>query len=395
MAIVPANTAGQLFQLFRTGVVRTRTELQALTGMARSTVTVRVDSLLGGGYLVEDGVTNEPGRGRPATRLRVNDQATTILAADLGSTHGRVAVCTAAGEILAEEVIESAIDDGPAVVLDRVHTLFEKLLAETGRSAETVRGAGLGVPGPVDQATGRIARSISMAGWEDYPVTAHLAGLVGVPVIVDNDANLLGLGEQSATYPDVHLLLFVKVGTGIGASILVDGRLLRGRHAAEGDIGHVKIGGDEVCSCGAIGCLAAAASGRAMVRDLNRLGHDLQTSRDVVALARQGDPDAVRIVRASGRAIGSVLSTAVSLLNPEVVVIGGDMAHAQEQLLGGARETLLAETQPLATADLLVVPSRLQDHAGIAGAALAVRERVFSAEAVDLGLREPTKARPS
>src|SRR3954453_16033382 len=133
MAIVPANTAGQLFQLFRTGVVRTRTELQALTGMARSTVTVRVDSLLGGGYLVEDGVTNEPGRGRPATRLRVNDQATTILAADLGSTHGRVAVCTAAGEILAEEVIESAIDDGPAVVLDRVHTLFEKLLAETGR----------------------------------------------------------------------------------------------------------------------------------------------------------------------------------------------------------------------------------------------------------------------
>jgi len=86
MAIVPANTAGQLFQLFRTGVVRTRTELQALAGMARSTVTVRVDSLLGGGYLVEDGVTNEPGRGRPATRLRVNDQATTILAADLGST---------------------------------------------------------------------------------------------------------------------------------------------------------------------------------------------------------------------------------------------------------------------------------------------------------------------
>jgi predicted NBD/HSP70 family sugar kinase len=386
MPSVPANSAGQLFQLFRRGEVRTRTEVQAATGMARSTVTFRVDALLAAGYLVEDGVTSEPGRGRPATVLRVNDRETTVLLADLGATHGRVAVCTAAGDVLAEEVIESSIGEGPAVVLDRVHTLFQKLLADSGRTSDSLRGVGIGVPGPVDQTTGRIARSISMPGWDDYPVADHLTDLVGVPVIVDNDANLLGLGEQAAVYPDAHLMLFVKVGTGIGASILVDGRLVRGRHAAEGDIGHVKIGGDEVCSCGATGCLAAAASGRAMVRDLNRLGHQLRTSRDVVALVRRGDPDAVRIVRESGRALGSVLSTAVSLLNPEVVVIGGDMAHAHEHLLGGVRETLLTQTQPLATADLLVVPSRLQDHAGIAGAALAVRERIFSADAVDRAL---------
>jgi predicted NBD/HSP70 family sugar kinase len=168
---------------------------------------------------------------------------------------------------------------------------------------------------------------------------------------------------------------------------VVDGRVLRGRHAAEGDIGHVKIGGvEDVCSCGAVGCLAATASGRAMIRDLNRLGHELSTSRDVVALVRQGNPDAVRIVSDAGRRLGSVLSTAVSLLNPEVVVIGGDIADAHEQLLAGVRETLLSRTQPLATAHLTVVPSALQDHAGITGAVLVVRDRVFGAEAVDAEL---------
>jgi predicted NBD/HSP70 family sugar kinase len=119
---------------------------------------------------------------------------------------------------------------------------------------------------------------------------------------------------------------------------------------------------------------------------LNRLGHQLRTSRDVVSLVRQGDPDAVRIMTDAGRALGLVLSTAVSLLNPEVVVIGGDIAHAHERLLGGIRETLLSLTQPLATAHLTLAPSRLGDHAGIAGAALAVREKIFSAAAVDADL---------
>ena len=397
MATAVANSSGQLFQLFRSGEVRTRSDVQALTGLSRSTLAFRLDGLLRAGYLLQDGVTSEPGRGRPSIRLRVNDFQTTVLVADLGATHGRVAVCTAAGGILAERVIESEIGSGPRVVLDRVHKVLERLLRQAGRDRTTLRGVGVGVPGPVDHQTGRIARSISMPGWDDYPVADHIHDLYGVPVAVDNDANLLGLGEQAAIYPDAHLLLFVKVGTGIGASIVVDGRLLRGRDAAEGDIGHAKIvGGQEVCSCGEVGCLAARASGRAMVRDLNRLGHQLRTSRDVVSLVRRGDPDAVRIITDAGRALGSVLSTAVSLLNPEIVVIGGDIAHAHERLLAGIRETLLSLTQPLATAHLTVAPSRLGDHAGVAGAALAVREKIFSATAVDADLeRWANQPRPA
>lgn len=382
-----ADSAGQILQLFRSGQVSTRGELQRLTGMARSTATFRVDALLEAGYLVEDGFVNETGRGRPATVLCLNDRETTILAADLGATHGRLAVCTAGGEVMVSEVIESSIESGPDIVLDRVRQTFDRLFTQTGRPRESLRGVGVGMPGPVAWHSGRVARCISMPGWDDYPLSDYFAEAYGVSVSVSNDANLLGLGEQSTVYPGAHIMIFVKVGTGIGAAILVDGQVLRGRHAAEGDIGHVKLTRvEEVCTCGAVGCLAATASGRALVRDLNRLGHEVGTSSDVVDLARRGDPDAVRLITEAGRALGSVLSTAVSLLNPEVVVIGGDLAAAQEQLLSGVRETLLRRAQPLAITSLTVAASQLGDQAGIAGAARMVRDDVFSPEAVDADL---------
>lgn len=378
-----ASTAGEILQLFRTGTVATRRELQHSTGLARSTVTHKVDALLAAQFLVEDGSIVD-GRGRPATRLRVNDRASTILAADLGATHGRLAVSTAAGEVLAEGVIESSIGTGPTAVLARVTDELDRLLESTARTRASVRGLGVGVPGPVNWRTGRIARSISMPGWDDFPVRDHLAAVFGVPVLVDNDANLLGLGEQRAVYPDAHLVLFIKVGTGIGASMVVDGGLLRGADAAEGDIGHAKIAGAQgTCSCGSRGCLAASASGRALVRELRELGRDVATTRDVTDLVRAGDVEAVRAVTAAGRALGGVLSTAVSLLNPDVLVIGGDLAHAHERLLLGVRETMLGLSQPLATAYLRVAPSRLGDRAGITGAVAMVADEIFSSAAVD------------
>jgi predicted NBD/HSP70 family sugar kinase len=381
------SSAGELLQLFRSGQAATRGELQRATGLARSTVTYKVEALLSAGYLVEDGSVAD-GRGRPATRLRVNDQATSFLMADLGATHGRLAASTAAGEVLAETVIESSIGKGPTAVLGTVTRELETLLERTGRDRSGLRGVAVGVPWPVDWQTGRIARSISMPGWDDFPVREHLATHFGVPAVVDNDANMLGLGEQRRAYPDAHLIMFVKVGTGIGASVVLDGVLLRGSDSAEGDIGHAKIiGVEETChSCGEQGCLAATASGRAMVRDLRRLGHNPATTRDVMDLVRQGNPDAVRIVTAAGRALGDVLSTAVSLLNPDVVVIGGDIALAHEPFLRGVRERVLSRSQPLATARLAIAPTVLGDRAGITGAAAMLTDVVFSSAAVDARL---------
>lgn len=378
------NSAGELLQLFRTGSVATRGEVQRVTGLARSTVTYKVDALLAAGYLVENGSIVD-GRGRPSTRLRVNDQVTTILVADLGATHGRLAVANPAGEVLVDSVIESSIVKGPEAVLATVTQRLDQLLEQSGRRGSSLRGTGIGVPGPVNLHTGRVARSISMPGWDDYPVQDHLADYFGVPAVLDNDANLMGLGEQRRIYPNAHQVLFVKVGTGIGCSVIIDGELLRGTDSAEGDIGHAKITGvEEICSsCGARGCLAAIASGRAMVRELRRFGHEVTTTRDVVQLARAGNPDAVRVVTAAGQELGGVLSTAVSLLNPDVVVIGGDIVHAHEHFLQGVRETVLGRSQPLATARLTIAPSALGDRAGIIGAAARLADVIFSSAAVD------------
>ena len=378
------NSTGELLQLFRRGSVSTRSELQQATGLARSTITHKIDALLAAQYLVEDGSIVD-GRGRPATRLRVNDQATTVLASDLGMTHGRLAVSTAGGEVLAETVIKSSIEKGPARVTSTVIDELEALLAGSGRDRSTLRGVGLGLPGPIDWRTGRVARSLSMPGWDHFPVRDRLGNHFGVTAVVDNDANLLGLGEQRLVYPTAHLLMFVKVGTGVGSSVIIDGEVLRGSDSVEGDIGHAKIPGvDEICSsCGSRGCLAATASGRAMVRDLRRLGLEPATTRDVVDLVRLGNPDAVRVVTAAGAALGDILSTAVSLLNPDLVVIGGDIAHAHEHFLLGVRQTLLSRCQPLATAHLQIAPSQLGDRAGIAGAAAMVADAIFGSEAVD------------
>jgi predicted NBD/HSP70 family sugar kinase len=378
------NSTGELLQLFRRGAVATRSELQQATGLARSTVTYKIDALLTAQYLVEDGSIGD-GRGRPATRLRVNDGAATVLVADLGMTHGRLAVSTAGGEVFAETVIESSIDKGPETVLATVFGELEAMLAGSGRERSTLRGVGLGLPGPIDWQTGRVARSLSMPGWDHYPVRERVADHFAVTVAVDNDANLLGLGEQRRVYPNAHLILFVKVGTGVGSSLIIDGEVLRGADSVEGDIGHAKIPGiEETCSsCGARGCLAATASGRAMVRDLRRLGLEPVTARDVVDLVRVGNPDAVRVVTAAGAALGDVLSTAVSLLNPDLVVIGGDIAQAHEHFLLGVRQSLLSRCQPLATSHLRIAPSQLGARAGIAGAAAMVADAVFGSAAVD------------
>jgi predicted NBD/HSP70 family sugar kinase len=356
-----------------------------MTGLARTTVTFRVDALLQAGYLVEDGPIREAGRGRPAVRLRVDDHSRTILVADLGASHGRLAVGTAAGEVLAEEVIESSIDLGASMVLDGVSRRFDRMLKASGQPANSLAGVAVGVPGPV-LAGGRIARSTSMPGWHDHPVAQHLRHRYGVPAVVENDANLMGLGERTLVHPQAHILVFVKIGTGIGAAIIVDGRVLRGRNAGEGDLGHVKLpGSNEVCTCGESGCLAASASGRALVHTLNARGRDLTSSRDVVALARAHDAEAEEALTRAGRSLGSVLSTVVGLLNPDVVVIGGDLAQAP-QLVSATRDTLFAASQPLWTSSLVFEPSTLQDRAGIAGAALMIQDRIFGPDAVDARL---------
>jgi predicted NBD/HSP70 family sugar kinase len=382
------NSPGQLLQLFRQGRVATRRELAETTELSRSTVAARVDQLLGAGYLREGGTASSSG-GRPPAILTFDDTTPTVLAADLGATHGRVAVTDASGTVLADEVIESRIASGPEAVLSRVGDCFESLLVKAGRPMDSVCGIGIGVPGPVDFTAARVVRPPIMPGWHDFPVRELVGRRFDPPLFLDNDANLMALGEQQVARPDARSLIFVKVGTGIGAGIVVDGDVLRGVDGAEGDIGHVRIrGSTQVCACGAVGCLAASASGGAMVRQLAGQGLDVEFSRDVVALVRAGNAPTMTAVRDASLLVGEVLATAVALLNPEVLVIGGDIAATGEHFLRGVHESLLRRTQPLATRRLTVTTADLGDRAGVGGAVVMVREQVFSADAIDRRLAQ-------
>ena len=388
-------TPGVLFQLVRADEADSRAELARTTGLARSTVSQRVDALLGLGLLVEQGGGASTG-GRPPTRLAFDAASGVVLCADLGATHCRLAVSDLDCTLLVERPAEMDIARGPDVVLAWVHEQFADLLAEVGRSPADVRGVGVGVPGPVEFAAGRAVSPPIMPGWDGVSVPAAFAtGYPGVPVLVDNDVNVMALGEYWTSWRhSVDDLLFVKVATGIGCGIVAGGAIHRGADGTAGDIGHVQIpdAGDALCRCGNRGCVEAVASGGALARELRSIGVDAHHSRDVVALVRAGNAQALTLVRQAGRLVGEVLAGAVNFFNPSVIVIGGDLAHAHEQFFAGVREVVYRRSTALATQHLQLARSRLDDRAGVIGCAVTVVEQILSPAAIDAMLAPTAEA---
>jgi len=380
--------AGALLSLIRDHGAMTRGDLVRRTGLARSTVGQRVDALLAH-ELVRESAGGVSTGGRPPAVLAFNHDAGVVLAADLGATHARLAVCDLAGTPLAELAGDQDIAAGPHAVLGWVHARFLELLREAGRAAEEVRGIGVGVPGPVEFSTGEPVNPPIMPGWNGFSVRSWFRERFPVPVLVDNDVNVMALGEHAMHWRGTDHLLLVKVGTGIGCGIVSEGHIYRGAKGAAGDIGHVRLAGrhDAVCRCGNVGCLEAVAGGRALAQRLAAEGFDVVNSRDVVRLVRAGEPLAVRMVREAGRAVGDVLASCVNFFNPAAIVVGGDLAETHEHLLAGIRETIFRRSPPLATHDLRIVPSVLGDRAGVIGASLLVVEHVLAPDAVDQAIR--------
>jgi len=382
MAAEAPMGAGSLLQLIRNGDAVTRAELARHTGLARSTVTQRVDALLAHELVYEAGDSESTG-GRPPTVLAFNSQAGLVLSADLGATHSQLAVCDLSARPLAERRLDIDIAEGPDVVLTAIAEQLDAMLDELGRTADEVRGVGVGVPGPVAFETGQPVHPPIMPRWDRFPIRDWFRDRYGAPVLVDNDVNLMAVGEHWTHWRDVDHLLFVKVGTGIGCGIIADRAVHRGARGAAGDIGHVTVAGqDVVCACGNTGCLEAVAGGRALAQ---RLG--VESSLEVARLAREGNTAATQAVREAGRALGEVLAGCVNFFNPAVIVIGGDIAEAGEQLLAGVREVTFRRSLPLATEQLRTVPSQLPVRAGTVGAAIMVIEHVLAPDVIDRALR--------
>ncbi|MER6583790.1 ROK family protein, partial [Nonomuraea sp. NPDC001023] len=324
-----------------------------------------------------------PPGGRPPVRLEFNAGGGVVLVAALGASRTRVAVCDLAGRELAGRDFFIDVEQGPDVVLPLLMDTWDELLGDRPRSC--VRGVGMGVPATVEFAQGRTESARVMASWTGVVIPPIIRERFPVPVLVDNDVNVLAIGEHRGAYPDLGDLMFVKVSTRIGAGVIAGGEILRGALGAAGEIGHIPVldGGGVLCRCGNTDCVDSVASGTALLRDLREAGKDVGTIADVTALVRAGDAETMAIVRTAGRRIGEVLAGAVNILNPSVVVLGGDMAEAFGPLVSSIREVVYRRSTALATRRLRIEPSRLGAGAGISGCAVMVLDHVLSPEAVD------------
>ena len=379
--------AGDIFQLLRDGRARTRAELAGTTGLARSTVAARIDALISSGLVGPAGEATSSG-GRPPSRFAFNPAARVVLAVDVGATHVALAVTDLGGSVLAERRMDQQVADGPEKVLGLVVREAAKLLASASRGVADLAGVGIGLPGPVEHDTGRPVKPPIMPGWDGFDVVRFVQRSLPVPVLVDNDVNIMALGERTAHWPDHDNFIFVKVATGIGAGIISSGELQRGANGTAGDLGHVRVPrGDEVlCRCGNHGCLEALASGPAIAAALRGEGLEAAKGADVVRLVAHGNQQAIQAVRQAGRDVGDVLATVVNLLNPSVIVIGGSIGESGEHLVAGVREVVYRRSLPLATSQLRVGLSHAGDKAAILGASQLVTRHVLSPAVIEATL---------
>jgi glucokinase-like ROK family protein len=370
-----------------------RSEMTETLGVSRSKISLEVGRLLEAGLLVEDGLAESEG-GRRSSLLRIPRSAGLIAAVDLGATSIDVALSTLGSKLVAHLGEPADVREGPKAVLGRVKDLLSGLLEEQGASRRDVRAIGVGVPGPVEQASGLLRSPPIMPGWDRFPIRDAFAGEYAAPVFVDNDVNVMALGEHwGGVGKGLDNMLFVKIGTGIGGGVIADGRLYRGTQGCAGDIGHICVDPDgPVCSCGNRGCLEAMAAAPAIALKAERCAREGLSptlsgvlgergelnAKDVGEAASVGDYHALEIIRESGRLVGRVLATLVSTLNPSLIVIGGGVANIGHSLLAEIRSTVYHRSLPLATRNLPIVLSELDETAGVVGASVLAAEGVLT-----------------
>jgi glucokinase-like ROK family protein len=382
---------GMLLRLLRDLGPVSRAELGDAVQLSRSKLAVELDRLTEMGLVESRGLAASRG-GR---RSSIIDLAGGLrfLGIDIGATSVDVALTDAHLSVVEQISQPFDVRSGPEAVLAVVLELVGKLRAED--SALELHGAGVGVPGPVSFRDGVPVAPPIMPGWNQYPVRSVLSQHLGCAVLVDNDVNIMALGEMHAGLArSVDDLLFVKVGTGVGCGIIVGGNVYRGASGSAGDIGHIRI--DDVgpmCSCGNVGCLEAHFSGAALARDAleaarngrsDRLAARLAeagalTAADVTAALAAGDPAANELVREGGRNLGLLLAGLVSFFNPGMVVLGGEVSLGLgHPLLAEIRSVVYRRSLPLATGNLPIVLSELGSQAGVVGAARMISDSVLS-----------------
>jgi glucokinase-like ROK family protein len=388
----------------RAGHGVTQAQLARQLGLGRTVVAQRVGRLESAGLVVQDGLAPSNG-GRAPRLLRLRDSAGLVAGVDIGATGMAVGLADLAGRVLVQAREPADVAAGPDVVLGRVEELVADLL---GRLADPppLWGLGVGVPGPVEFATSRPVAPPIMPGWDGHPIRERLSARFGAPVWVDNDVNVLALGElrTNPAAAEAADLLYLKIGTGIGAGLVSGGRVHRGVDGCAGDVGHVAVTDADtvVCRCGNTGCLEAVAGGDALARYGRQLAESGDSpvlagvlaargsvsAADVTTAADRGDPMAHGLLARAGRLVGATLATLVSFYNPGLVVLGGGVVHAGDHVLAAIRESVYRRSLPLATRTLRIELSMLGEAAGLAGAVHLALDNLFEPSCLPLWLSD-------
>jgi glucokinase-like ROK family protein len=379
----------RILRLLRDEGAVSRAELGDRLELTRPRLLAEVERLVAVGVIAEAGLAASRG-GRRSTLVEIHPRLR-FAAVDLGASSIDVEVVNGRLEPVVTYREAADIRSGPKVILQRVNELLAK--ARIDGAFERLDAVGIGVPGPVSFRDGVPVSPPIMPGWDRYPVREILAREHGCPAVVDNDVNIMAIGERhGGVAHSVDDFLFVKIGTGIGCGIHLGGTVYRGIDGCAGDIGHIQVDANgPVCSCGNAGCLEALFSGAALARDAlaaaragespalaERLaGNDELTARDVAEGAAEGDVTCIRLIREGGRRVGGVLATLVSFANPSMIVIGGGLAQLGHVLLAEIRSVVYRRSLPLATGNLPVVLSELGNRAGVTGAAVLASDMAF------------------
>lgn len=372
-----------------------KSELIAYTEYSRTKITSCIDSLLEKSIFKINTATEYTG-GRRSKKYSLNGDFGLFAGVDIGATSIDLGVADFSSRILARHSEPASVKDGPIRILGKACSQLEKMLDEYGLDTDRLYGIGIGVPGPVDFSMGTLVSPPIMPGWDRFPIIQTIQQWFPASnVVVDNDVNVMALGEiYQGAARGVDNLIFVKVGTGIGAGIICQGKIYRGSNGCAGDIGHIgvdKLG--PLCHCGNKGCLEAVAAGPAiaersltaaqagkspvLLKYYEKNGNILR-AEDVGNASREGDPLAIEVIRQSGQYIGDVLAGLVNFYNPGMIVIGGGVSNLGDLLLSSIRQSVLNRSLPLATRELLIVFSEIGADAGVIGAINLVMDNIFA-----------------
>ncbi|PWU53164.1 sugar kinase [Micromonospora globispora] len=379
----------QLLRLLRDEGAVSRAELGDRLQMPRPRLLAELERLVGLGYVAEAGLAASRG-GRRSTLVELSPHLR-FAAVDLGASSIDVEVVNGRLEPVAAYTEPADIRSGPKVTLQRVNELLHK--AKVDGAYERLDAVGIGVPGPVSFRDGVPVSPPIMPGWDRFPVRELLTREHGCPAVVDNDVNIMAIGERhGGVAHSVDDFLFIKIGTGIGCGIYLSGEVYRGTDGCAGDIGHIQVDANgPMCSCGNLGCLEALFSGAALAKEATaaaRAGtspalaerlaaRGAVTALDVAQGAAEGDVTCIQLIRDGGRRVGGVLAGLVSFTNPSMIVIGGGLAQLGHILLAEIRSVVYRRSLPLATGNLPVVLSELGPRAGVAGAAVLASDLAF------------------